>query len=151
MASAGLAPSPQIAQPTAADARHARGFHPCGREPALIADLFRPLCQSDSAESLLIAGFDGLGRLRNWESVCDHHRSRAPMPANGLRAVLAIPAVTYLVLAHNHPSGSPWPSGADIVATARLAAACDVMGVRLHDHFILVDSGYFSFRAAGML
>jgi len=53
-----------------------------------------------------------------------------------------------LLLAHNHPSGNPLPSNNDINVTARLEAAGEILGIRIYDHLIFGDRGYYSFAAA---
>jgi DNA repair protein RadC len=52
---------------------------------------------------------------------------------------------------HNHPSGDPAPSPADVEVTARLRRAGEVMGILLVDHVILADTRYYSFRERGLL
>lgn len=56
-----------------------------------------------------------------------------------------------IVLVHNHPSGDPEPSPEDRTVTARLARAGGLLGVRVVDHVIVAERGYFSFREAGEL
>ncbi len=56
-----------------------------------------------------------------------------------------------LILVHNHPSGDPTPSEADIAMTERIRAAADVLGIALHDHLIIGKSVELSFRGAGLL
>lgn len=56
-----------------------------------------------------------------------------------------------LLLSHNHPSGDPTPSQADISATRRLMRAAQALGIRLHDHVIIGGERQFSLRAAGLL
>ena len=56
-----------------------------------------------------------------------------------------------LILVHNHPSGDPTPSQADIDMTTRINAAAEVMGITLHDHLIIGTSGELSFRTEGLL
>jgi DNA repair protein RadC len=58
---------------------------------------------------------------------------------------------TGIVVFHNHPTGDPTPSDADVALTDRLAAAAGVMGIELLDHLILADSRYYSFREMGQL
>lgn len=55
------------------------------------------------------------------------------------------------VIAHNHPSGDPSPSAADLAFTRRLARALEALGVRLIDHVVLAAQGRVSLRAAGYL
>jgi DNA repair protein RadC len=56
-----------------------------------------------------------------------------------------------LILVHNHPSGDPTPSGADIDMTNQIAAACDALGLTLHDHLIIGKSRELSFRTEGYI
>lgn len=56
-----------------------------------------------------------------------------------------------LILVHNHPSGDPTPSDEDIVMTRKVQAACETMGITLHDHIIVGKSCELSFRSDGHL
>jgi len=50
-----------------------------------------------------------------------------------------------IAIAHNHPSGSLQPSKLDDDLTERLYGACKQMGIRLLDHIIIADTGYYSY------
>lgn len=56
-----------------------------------------------------------------------------------------------IVLFHNHPSGDPTPSPDDLVLTARMVSAGDIMGIEVVDHLILADQRYFSLVESGRL
>lgn len=56
-----------------------------------------------------------------------------------------------LILVHNHPSGDPTPSDADISMTHQVKDACEALGLTLHDHLIIGKSRELSFRAQGYL
>lgn len=56
-----------------------------------------------------------------------------------------------LILVHNHPSGDPTPSQADIAMTEQVRNAVQVMGITLHDHLIIGKSRELSFRSEGLL
>lgn len=56
-----------------------------------------------------------------------------------------------IILVHNHPSGNITPSENDIILTKKVAQACELMGLKLQEHVIISRSGYFSFRAAGII
>jgi DNA repair protein RadC len=56
-----------------------------------------------------------------------------------------------LMLSHNHPSGDPAPSRADIAATNLLARAAAALGIRVHDHIVSGDGQSISFRSLGLL
>jgi DNA repair protein RadC len=56
-----------------------------------------------------------------------------------------------LIVAHNHPSGDPTPSQADIAMTRKLKDALETVGVTLHDHMVIGKERDASFRALGLL
>ena len=56
-----------------------------------------------------------------------------------------------VVVFHNHPSGDPTPSPADVELTRRLAAAGILMGIDVVDHIILGDARYCSFKEMGQI
>lgn len=58
---------------------------------------------------------------------------------------------TALILVHNHPSGDPKPSRDDIRLTNHVRDAARVLGLQLHDHVIVSESGTQSFRTLGLL
>jgi DNA repair protein RadC len=58
---------------------------------------------------------------------------------------------TAMILVHNHPSGDPTPSRADIEMTAEVKAAAAVFGILLHDHLIVGNGRQVSLRREGLL
>jgi DNA repair protein RadC len=56
-----------------------------------------------------------------------------------------------MILVHNHPSGDPTPSSADIAMTKEISAAAKPLGIALHDHLVIGRNGHTSFRTAGLL
>ncbi|MDO6585689.1 DNA repair protein RadC [Salipiger sp. 1_MG-2023] len=56
-----------------------------------------------------------------------------------------------IILVHNHPSGDPTPSQADIEMTAQIQLAADALGITLHDHLVIGKSRELSFRSEGLL
>ncbi|WP_234027012.1 DNA repair protein RadC [Erythrobacter sp. HKB08] len=58
---------------------------------------------------------------------------------------------TALILVHNHPSGNPEPSRADIDITNRIAEAGRLLGITVHDHVIIGRQGHVSLRAKGLI
>jgi DNA repair protein RadC len=52
---------------------------------------------------------------------------------------------------HNHPSGDPTPSRADIEMTAEVKQAAAALGIVLHDHLIIGNGRHLSFRREGLL
>lgn len=56
-----------------------------------------------------------------------------------------------IILVHNHPSGDPSPSRADIQLTRDIADAGKKLGISVHDHVIIGGEGHSSMRAMGLL
>ena len=71
-------------------------------------------------------------------------------PREVVKQALAVNAAS-LIMVHNHPSGDPTPSRADIELTAHLKSSLLPFNIRVLDHFIIGKKGYFSFREQGMM
>ena len=56
-----------------------------------------------------------------------------------------------IILVHNHPSGDPTPSRADIEMTREVTAAAKALKIAVHDHLVIGRSGHASFKALGLL
>lgn len=56
-----------------------------------------------------------------------------------------------IILLHNHPSGDPSPSKADILLTKRVKDAGTLIGIELLDHIIIGDNSYVSMREKGII
>ena len=88
--------------------------------------------------------------------ILDHHvgdgsiDEAAIHPREVIRKALDLGA-SALILVHNHPSGSPQPSRADIQITQRIAEAGRLLGVAVHDHVIIGREGHVSLKAKGLI
>jgi DNA repair protein RadC len=60
-------------------------------------------------------------------------------------------AASAIILVHNHPSGDPTPSTADIDMTRRLIEAGDKLAIKVHDHIIIGRNGHASFRTLKLM
>lgn len=58
---------------------------------------------------------------------------------------------SYVIVAHNHPSGNTEPSDEDVALTKRLREAGDLLGIELLDHVVVSHSGFTSFKERGLL
>ncbi len=56
-----------------------------------------------------------------------------------------------LILVHNHPSGDPTPSDADVAMTREIAKAGESLGIQIHDHLVIGRGKHVSFRGTGLL
>jgi len=71
-------------------------------------------------------------------------------PREVLKRALLLNA-SALILVHNHPSGDPTPSDADVAMTKQIETGAEALGLRLHDHLIIGKSRELSFRSDGFL
>ena len=56
-----------------------------------------------------------------------------------------------IIMVHNHPSGDPTPSKADVEMTRQVATACATLGIDLHDHLIIGRGAHASLRGLGLM
>lgn len=56
-----------------------------------------------------------------------------------------------IILVHNHPSGDPTPSRADIDMTGMIVEAAEALKIKVHDHLIIGQGEHASFRSLGLL
>jgi DNA repair protein RadC len=71
-------------------------------------------------------------------------------PREVIRRALDLGA-TALLLVHNHPSGDPTPSQADVLVTQRIIRAAKELDISVHDHILVARSGWRSFRQEGLM
>ncbi len=74
----------------------------------------------------------------------------AVYPREVIKRALEVGA-TALIMVHNHPSGYPMPSRADIDMTREVKDAGEKLGIALHDHIVVAKHGNSSFKALGLL
>lgn len=74
----------------------------------------------------------------------------AVYPREVVRRALEVGA-TAIIMVHNHPSGDPTPSRADVDMTEQVRDAGKLLGITLHDHVVITRSGHESFRSMGLL
>src|SRR5579859_4030791 len=60
-------------------------------------------------------------------------------------------AASAIILVHNHPSGDPTPSKADIAMTREIVAAAKALSIAVHDHLVIGRGGHASFKSLGLL
>ena len=81
------------------------------------------------------------------EGTVDH----APVyPREIARRALEL-AASSVILVHNHPSGDPTPSAADVEMTRQVIAAARTLNLNVHDHLVVGREGVASFKALGLI
>jgi len=106
----------------------------------------RPRLSGLDHEEVWLLCLDGRNGLRSTRRIARGGlHGCALRPADVLRPALE-DASSGIVLVHNHPSGDPTPSLADVELTRTLAEACQLVGLYLLDHVIVARSGAESLR-----
>ena len=78
--------------------------------------------------------------------------SECPMSSKSIFARALLSNAASVIIAHNHPSGDPSPSQADIDATKRIREAGALLEIPVADHLIIAsDSSYYSFKENGLI
>ena len=126
-------------------------------EPAAIAEFCRPICLGLSVEKFWVLCLNRRNRLiRLVEITSGTAGNTLVHPREVFREAIK-EASSAIVCVHNHPSGDPAPSAADIRVTRTLREAAGTVDIPLLDHVIVGEarhdptgSGFYSFRDAGV-
>ncbi|MEO1168099.1 MAG: JAB domain-containing protein [Pseudomonadota bacterium] len=114
-------------------------------------DFFAPLVLGRDIEHAVVAHLDGDGRLVAISSA-EGNRDCIVLPFRQIVADALSHEGHAVLVAHNHPSGDPTPSEADIETTRKLADLLRPLSIRIYDHLILTSAGdSTSFRKLGWL
>lgn len=104
-----------------------------------------------SIEQFRILFLDKKNRLISDEVQQTGTVDHAPVfPREVIRRALELSA-TALIIVHNHPSGDPHPSAADVRMTREIKTLSEALGIALHDHIIVGASGHASLRKLSLL
>ncbi len=105
----------------------------------------------ERVEQFRILFLDNKNRLLADEAQAKGTVNHTPVyPREVVKRALELHA-TAIILVHNHPSGDPSPSQDDIEMTKEIKRATSVLGVVLHDHVIVGNGQWLSFRKHGLL
>ena len=102
-------------------------------------------------ECFWILLLDGKNRLLRLQRIAEGSLTAALAHPREVFRPAVQEASAGIICVHNHPSGDPKPSGEDIELTRRLAETGRVLGIRLLDHIVVSDHGYFSFADEGLI
>ena len=116
-----------------------------------LMDYLQAVLARERVEQLRVLFLDNKNRL-----LADEPQSRGTVnhtpvyPREVVKRALELHAAA-LILVHNHPSGDPAPSPADLDMTRQVKEAAAALSLALHDHVIVGNGRWFSFRAQGLV
>lgn len=115
--------------------------------PDLVAAWLMPRFSGLKQEHFIVMFLDAKQRLTGHKVISIGTMTEALVhPRDIFRMALAHQAYA-LIVAHNHPSGDPQPSAADIQLTRQLIECGKIMQIEIQDHLIVGESEYYSMRA----
>lgn len=116
-----------------------------------VADFLQANLRYKSVEEFWVLYLNRANKINHYE----------PISKGGITGTVADPKVilknalahgaTNLILCHNHPSGNLKPSRADEELTQKIKAAAQYFDIKVLDHIIVSDEGYYSFADEGLL
>ena len=119
--------------------------------PEHIAEHVRSHIRNWNKEHFYVISFDNRNRVAGTDLLTvGTLNSSLVHPPETFQAAISHHAAS-IAVSHNHPSGDPHPSEADLEVTRRLSEAGTLMGIGLLDHVIVSKTEFFSFRDEGML
>ena len=132
-----------------------------GREPtrrrtvisswSALLSYVRLAIQHEGREQVRVLYLDRKNQLILDEVTSEGTVDHAPVyPREIIRRALELSASS-VILVHNHPSGDPTPSRADVEITQAVVAAGKPLGVAVHDHLVVGREGVVSFKAKGLM
>ena len=114
--------------------------------PETINSIFQPLLCDLGHEEFWVLMLNQGGHVIDKERISSGGITQTAVDVRlNLRAAILRQA-TQIAIVHNHPSGNLRPSVEDLHLTQRVKQACEAVNIRLIDHLIIVDGGFYSFN-----
>lgn len=121
------------------------------KKPETVANYFMEKLRHQRKECVILACLDGKGQILKEILLSSGSVNMSLIsPREVFLEALRNEAVN-IILIHNHPSGDPSPSQADLESTKRVKDMGDLLDVPLLDHIIIGDNCYTSFREYGYI
>lgn len=135
--------------------RHQAGLstfkRPVFKDPSAAAPFLRPLLCDFNHEVFVALYLNQGNGLIHHEIVSEGGITTTHVDIRRiLKNALAVDAVA-LIISHNHPSGNLRPSRADETLTSQLKEGANFLNIKLLDHIIVSQQGFFSFANEGLL
>jgi len=135
-----------------------QGEAPLLNRPELVFAYLQPVASGLAVEKLWVLCLNRKNRLLKRVEVTSGTATGSLVHPREVFRPAIREAATAVICAHNHPSGDPAPSSADLQVTRRLREAAQAVDIELTDHLIVgtragdpAGRGYYSFREAGLL
>ncbi len=115
-----------------------------------VFELFRDLAK-EAKENFVALHLDAKNRIICFDQVSIGSLSASIVHPREVYKTALLSSAAAVLFIHNHPSGDTTPSREDIEMTKRLKDAGELLGIRVLDHLIVGEEGYYSFANNGIL
>ena len=107
--------------------------------------------RNETHEKFLVMLLNTKNRVIKTEQIAEGSLTSAVVHPREVYAPAVVSHAACILVAHNHPSGDPWPSQEDRNLTQALEDAGNILGIPLLDHLVIGDGCYYSFKEHGDL
>ncbi len=121
------------------------------RNPRDVYEYYAPLIGSLKHELFKVAAVDGRNALIKDTTISKGILDASLTHPREVFKFAIMENASGLFLIHNHPSSVLKPSEDDLKITERLKSAGDIMGIRIIDHIIIAEDGFYSFSEHNLL
>ena len=122
-------------------------FHDSGS----VAEYFMEYLRHKDTESVIVVSLDAKGEMLKESLISNGSVNMSLISPREIFLEALHQKAVNIILIHNHPSGDPTPSQADINLTDNVRCMGDMMGIPLLDHIIIGDNRYISFKESSLL
>ena len=105
--------------------------------------------RNDSHEKFAVVLLNTKNKVLRVQQIAEGSLTSAVVHPREVYAPAIVNHAACIIVAHNHPSGDPYPSTEDRNLTTALEKAGDLIGIPLLDHMIIGDGTYYSFKEHG--
>ncbi|MEM9453950.1 MAG: DNA repair protein RadC [Myxococcota bacterium] len=119
--------------------------------PADVAEFLRGSIGASTQETFLVLGLDVRQRLQVIRTIAVGSLASVEVHPREVFRPLVQAGVHAVILVHNHPSGEPEPSEADVILTHRMAGVGDLLGIPVVDHLIVTREAIASLAQLGLM
>lgn len=130
-----------------ARAKEGLSFH----NSAAVAEYFMEKLRHRDTECVILVCLDAKGQVIKEKKLSEGSVKMSLISPREIFIEALESRAVYILLAHNHPSGDPTPSKADIELTANVKELGEKMDISLLDHIIIGDNRYTSFKEAAYI
>ena len=119
--------------------------------PECLFEKYHPILLKEKQEELFLLMSSNKRHFRKEEAIYKGTEKELLFSNREIMKRLLKNYADSFVLVHNHPSGNPLPSAEDVDRSFRLAQDMRELGIRMLDHIIITQDGYYSFRESKLL